>query len=639
MLDNRLNSLRPKFLEQLDLSDKYGFVRLGTKEEFLDLRHQFVHGSYIQLVSERSRPEAFIDRSAPEEFVLTDPGIVDIKTVKVGIIYRLEESSKLGLYSTKVWKEWGAILTASQLYLFKDVGWIKSVLIKQETASQTSAVDSHTLGTSIIRVPIDGFHPSVVVSTKNMVALTSYLSDRQKHSFFVGSGSSAETKDWFAAESKSEMNDWILKINYASSFNTYHIGIHGISNSHTDLKHRRHQSQPSGSSLTELANVTSNGRSSADVNDEKTFTTDTIDEATAVRADDDASLEVFASQKHRERVIAVKRKISKIVKVLAEKEKELEADVRTGRHLKLLAPIQPRTRESVTAAARLLIKRLDTSLINRKRLQCYHSLFELELQVETDFCMELGIDIDELDNDNGEEVDDVNLEAGTEDKIESPSESDKSGPEEESTDNADESRSEPEQAELGPVVEDGEGTTGDNKDVSKSTEELPTVELLPPTSTSTDGQARRSSDSSFIFQTVSADNDSISDSLEIISTIKKSTDSTSSVDKLKDKLTIPKRSRSSSPRREDKNNNNSEAPPAKESGNQRSVSLIRKTNDFTLLGKKFSVVEVNPEFAATPNHNRTTSQSVNYERSSSVGTSINELEPSPSLHSALSSLS
>jgi hypothetical protein len=32
--------------------------------------------------------------------------------------------------------------------------------------------------------------------------------------------------------------------------------------------------------------------------------------------------------------------------------------------------------------------------------------------------------------------------------------------------------------------------------------------------------------------------------------------------------------------------------------------------DFTLHGKKFSVVEVNPEFAATPNHQRTASQTV-----------------------------
>jgi hypothetical protein len=514
--------IRPSLGTVLSLEDPYDYLKVDSPDRFVDLRSQFVHGPCLQLVSERSRPEAFLADDPIADPEHTDPGIVDIKVVKMGIIYRRE--ARRMLYSKSNWKEWGAILTASQLYLFKDPSWLRGAILTQNSSGSVGSLRRAT--TSIVRAPIDGFHPSAVLPINDMVALMSTnldASSSQKYAFLLGSRGG--TQDWFAASSEDDMNDWMMKINFAASFNTYHVGIHGM----TDERARR------GSSI-------------------------------SVESGD---LETPPDiQEHALRMVLVDQKLQQIVMKLSELEQQVEDNIRTGRHLKLLAPIQQRTRETVIYAAGRLAAKLDWHWLEKKRIMCYRDFFVLERQVEMDLCRQNGA--------CGTDMTEVDL------------------------------------AELGQSIRTGSvlsvasiaaasiitSKTGDNGlESPQSLVAGESMSLRLPVSPKSGDMGTRSLSISSSFSETEAKSKHLSPS------------SSNPQDNSSPPLVLPRKGMPLSLRDGvSKRNNSVQEKTVEKAAPQRSGSLMRKTDDFTLHGKKFKVVEVNPEFAASPNHQRSPSQ-------------------------------
>uniref|UniRef100_A0A060SX51 ARAD1A10670p n=1 Tax=Blastobotrys adeninivorans TaxID=409370 RepID=A0A060SX51_BLAAD len=422
LLDGRLDELRPGLSNVLSLEDPYSFKRIESVDEYKNLRQQFIDGPYLQLVSQRSRPEAFLTPDGTADPEHSDPGVVDIKVVKIGILYRRE--ARRMLYSKSAWREWGIILTSSQLYLFKDASWIKN-LIREEAYSSKKAPSER--GPSIIRAPIDGLHPTSVLPTSEMMALLSSSSDapQRKNSFLLsGRGGS---QDWFAAESEEEMKDWMAKLSFASCFNTYRTSIlsDGAAERTTHRPRRMHSLRRRGSFTSirkaEAMNAVQeegdddqpkkgacSGQDSAQETKEPTpelpvlgqdlqISDDSKSEArksiVSGYSEDQHALEVPASplellERYSTQLQLVEVRIREIEEKIREKHNQIRETVRSGDHLKILVPIQQRTREAVILAAGRLSAVLDWQWVDNHRLACYKELFELEHQIVAEILSE-----------------------------------------------------------------------------------------------------------------------------------------------------------------------------------------------------------------------------------------------------------
>ena len=82
---------------------------------------------------------------------------------------RLRKVEKCGPYSmfTKLVQEWGAILTGSQLYLFKNAHWAKG-LVHQFMAAQRHGQPRIPV---VFKPPLQEFKPDALIKTDNAVAL------------------------------------------------------------------------------------------------------------------------------------------------------------------------------------------------------------------------------------------------------------------------------------------------------------------------------------------------------------------------------------------------------------------------------------------------------------------------------------
>lgn len=423
LLDGRLDELRPGLSNVLLLEDPYSFNRIESVDEYKKLRQQFIDGPYLQLVSQRSRPEAFLTPDGTADPEHSDPGVVDIKVVKIGILYRRE--ARRMLYSKSAWREWGIILTSSQLYLFKDASWIKNLIREEAYSSKKPASER---GPSIIRAPIDGLHPTSVFPTSEMMALRSSSSDapQRKNSFLLsGRGGS---QDWFAAESEEEMKDWMAKLSFASCFNTYRTSI--LSDGAADrtpqlprrmLSLRRRGSFTSIRKAEAMNSVqeegdddhrpkkdSSSGQNSAQETKESTPDVPTLGQDLQVpddsksearksivsgHSEDQQAQEVPASplellERYGTQLQLVEVRIREIEEKIREKHNQIRETVRSGDHLKILVPIQQRTREAVILAAGRLSAVLDWQWVDNHRLACYKELFELEHQIVAEILSE-----------------------------------------------------------------------------------------------------------------------------------------------------------------------------------------------------------------------------------------------------------
>jgi hypothetical protein len=365
MLEGRLNSIRPD-LSCLSFEDPYSFAPV-EKEGFLTLRKEFEDGQSLQLISQRSRPGAFLSPDSLDDPNSTGPGVVEIKVVKAGFLYKAEGKRK------NIWREWGIILTASQVYFFKDTSWFKSNIMNQQQSSFFSgrkkrAITAPVLNEvvsddnetqKIIRPLVDGFHPHTVIPTTEIVALFSTDDAPKSKNCFLLSYKSGDF-EWFSSNNEAELNDWALKINFAASFNTFYVV--GISGSLRKLPSKLRALKRNNSDSSTSTRVS--GITTTSVNNKRQEYSDA----------------------HLARKSNVEHKLNLIEKKIDEIQEQLNEHIRTRKSLQLLAPIQLKTREAVFSCAANLTASLKWKWLQRRKLLCYKRYFELDLEVEKELC-------------------------------------------------------------------------------------------------------------------------------------------------------------------------------------------------------------------------------------------------------------
>lgn len=570
MLEGRLNSIRPD-LSCLSFEDPYSFAPV-EKEGFLTLRKEFEDGQSLQLISQRSRPGAFLSPDSLDDPNSTGPGVVEIKVVKAGFLFKAEGKRK------NIWREWGVILTASQVYFFKDTSWFKSNIMNQQQSSIFSgrtkraktvptlneAVSDDNEPQKIIRPMVDGFHPHTVIPTTEIVALFSSDDVPKNKNCFLLSYKSGDF-EWFSSNNEADLNDWALKINFAASFNTFYVvGISGSLHKLTSKLRALKRTNSDSSTSTRVSGTTT----SSVINKRQEY-----------------------SDAHLARKSNVEHKLSLIEKKIDEIQEQLNEHIRTRKSLQLLAPIQLKTREAVFSCAASLTAALKWRWLQRRKLLCYKQYFELDLEVEKELCSLLRpVDTEtSLVNGTSDDVDDV-----------------KSTKSKESTTDVKVHEA------IAPILRDHEPLTSPttsenlfsktsvksssiNSSVSSEGDNNTTPRLVVPKRSRSYYHSRSRSQGLATAPSHSIGHRRSHSQLSPRRSGEHQTGDDASIPSKRMPLTL--RDGSVSRR---KNQTGSNAGNNANSATQRSASLIRNKGDkITLMGKKFHVVEVNPEFGTS----------------------------------------
>ncbi|CCG81364.1 Putative uncharacterized protein [Taphrina deformans PYCC 5710] len=336
IMENKLDGLRPQLGSILE--HDYVLAYTGTLPviNVAKLHTAFTHPATLQLISARSRPEAFATDHSIQNPLDTDPGLVDIQITKIGILRR-KEQKKPG--SKPVYREWGVMLTPSQLLLFKNVQWVKHYMQQARDYAKAEPL--------ILDPPVHNFAPDSYMPTADTVAMwDSTMSKKPTHFCFFGRGGE---QTHLIASSEEEMNDWVAKINYAAAFQTIGVRIRGISaeSMHSESSKRlRHQASVS--------------------------TVSTLNSSLASQA------ELMQARQN-----LLRSKIKDMDTKVNTKEQHLSLLQQHGRNLCTLTPIQPRTRASVISAAGSLSAKLSWARMELVKTQCHRDILAKDLEIET----------------------------------------------------------------------------------------------------------------------------------------------------------------------------------------------------------------------------------------------------------------
>ncbi|KMU85372.1 guanyl-nucleotide exchange factor Sec74 [Coccidioides immitis H538.4] len=351
ILEGKLGSLRPNLKDVMDLEDVYSVSGAGPSPNMNDLHRAFYKPCVLQIVSERSRPDAFLTQSSIANPAESQPGLVDIRVAKVGLLWRKDQKKKK---TRSPWQEWGAVLTGSQLYFFKDVQWVKS-LISQYESRQTGG-RRHPV---TFKPPVSDFKPDSIVSTANAVALLDASYKRHKHAFlFVQHGGFEEV---LLANSDTDLNDWIATINYAAAFRTTAVRMRGMIGANYE-GHLPHKS-------TRADSVTSDTSETPTILDSAAANTRRMDPCLAE--------EIFAARRE-----LVSRKVQEADEKLAVTQKQLDDLLQNARHLQILTPIHPRARDNVVLAAGRIAANIKWVRLDIWRARCHRDVLALDLAEE-----------------------------------------------------------------------------------------------------------------------------------------------------------------------------------------------------------------------------------------------------------------
>ncbi|KAI9824511.1 MAG: hypothetical protein M1819_000866 [Sarea resinae] len=351
ILDNKLESLRPTLGDVMHLDDPYNYLGTAGSLDLANLQKTFFRSGVLQIVSARSRPEAFMSPMTitnPDE---AHPGVVDIKVTKVGILWRKEARKKK---ARSPWQEWGAILTGSQLYFFRNTAWAKSLMHQYEAHHK----NGHAGVPVTFKPPLEAFKPDALMSTDGAVALLDSSYKRHKHAFiFVRHGGFEET---FLADSEEDLNDWLGKLNYAAAFRTAGVRMRGVVGGNYEGQRsrgiRRMDSSTSGQSV-------------------QTPTGDVSIQSGKI--DTQLAQQILAARRQ-----IMLQKVEEAEVKIAAAQKQLDGQLRNARHLQILAPIQPKTREQLVLGAGRMSAKLKWVRMEIWRMKCHKDILVLDLEEE-----------------------------------------------------------------------------------------------------------------------------------------------------------------------------------------------------------------------------------------------------------------
>ena len=349
IIDGNLDALRPNLKEAMHLEDHYNYLGTATSLNLKDLQKTFFKTGVLQIISARSRPDAFMSEKTATNPDDAHPGVVDIKVTKVGLLWRKDAKKRK---TRSPWQEWGAILTGAQLYFFRNTSWIKNLMHQYEMHIK----EGHDGIPIIFKPPLQEFKPDALMSTQAAVALHDSEYKKHKNAFlYVRSGGLDEV---LLADTEDEMNDWLAKLNYAAAFRTSGVRMRGVLGGNYDGQGRRGIRRLDSADATQLVDTPTG-------------------QVSIVRGRIDHKMAEDIQTARRD---FMQQKIEEGDEKVQATQKQLDEQLRNARHLQILAPIQPRTREQLLSAAARMSAQLRWTRMEIWREKCHRDILKMDLE-------------------------------------------------------------------------------------------------------------------------------------------------------------------------------------------------------------------------------------------------------------------
>ncbi|RMZ66992.1 transport sec73 [Pyrenophora seminiperda CCB06] len=349
IFEGKLDALRPTLRDVMQLDDPYNYTGTTATLDTKNIYKLFSKYGVIQIVSSRSRPEAFMSEAAQENPQGTSVGIVEMPVTKVGVLWRKDTKKKK---ARSPWQEWGAVLTRSGLSLFRNSTWAKNLMSQHDMHLKRG--DG---GPVIFQPALPDFKQDHIIPMDGAVALVDNTYKKHKHAFVVFSKSGEET---FLADSEKDLNEWLGVLNYTAAFETLGVRSRGMIGGLYEGQKSRGMRRLESSHST------------------KTVPAASVDAAIhSGKVDNQFAQQMMDARKElmQVRIIESEDKLTQAIK-------GLEARLRDARHLQILAPIQPKTRELVIHAAGRLSAKLKWIRIEIWRMKCHRDILAQELEDE-----------------------------------------------------------------------------------------------------------------------------------------------------------------------------------------------------------------------------------------------------------------
>ncbi|KND88506.1 Protein transport protein sec73, partial [Tolypocladium ophioglossoides CBS 100239] len=348
ILDGNLDALRPNLKDAMHLDDHYNYLGTAACLNLQDLQKTFFKTGVLQIVSARSRPDAFMSEKTATNPEDAHPGIVDIKITKVGLLWRKDTKKRK---TRSPWQEWGAILTGAQLYFFRNTSWVKNLMHQYEHHIKAG----HDGIPIIFNPPLEEFKPDALMSTHGAVALLDTTYKKHKNAFvYVRQGGLEEV---LLADNEDELNDWLAKLNYAAAFRTSGVRMRGVVGGNYDGQGRRGIRRLDSSEATQLIQTPTGPVSIA-----------------RGRIDHKMAEDIQTARRD-----GLQQKIAEAERKVEETQRQLEEQLRNARHLQILAPIQPRTREQLLLAAARMAAQLKWTRMEIWKETCHRDILVQDL--------------------------------------------------------------------------------------------------------------------------------------------------------------------------------------------------------------------------------------------------------------------
>ncbi|TDZ31950.1 Protein transport protein sec73 [Colletotrichum trifolii] len=352
IIDGKLDVLRPSLKDVMELEDHYDYLGTAKGLNVKELQRTFFRTGVLQIVSARSRPDAFRDEKGTTNPAEAAQGVVDIKITKVGVLWRKDVKKKK---TRSPWQEWGAILTGAQLYFFRNTAWIKNLMHQYDSHIKQGLHEEPIT----FKPPLLEFKPDGYLPTKEAVALVDSTYRKHKNAFkYARPGAFVE--EVLLADNEDDMNDWLAKLNYAAAFTTSGVRMRGVVGGNYEGQSRRGIRRLGSSASAQI------------------IQTPTGDVSIVRGQIDHKEAESIQAQRRQTMVEAV----AKADEEIALKEQELEIHLRNARHLQILSPIQAKTRDQVLSAAAHMDVKIKWIRMDMWKSRCHRDVLLKDLAEE-----------------------------------------------------------------------------------------------------------------------------------------------------------------------------------------------------------------------------------------------------------------
>lgn len=343
IFEGNLDLLRPNWKDAMYLEDHFNYLGTASCLNMNDLQKTFFRTGVLQIVSARSRPDAFMSEKTATNPEDAPQGIVDIKITKVGLLWRKDAKRRK---TRSPWQEWGAILTGAQLYFFRNTSWVKSLMHQYENHIKAG----HDGIPIIFNPPLHEFKPDALMSTHGAVALLDTTYKKHKNAFVYVRQEGLD--EVLLADNEDELNDWLAKLNYAAAFRTSGVKMRGLVGGNYDGQGRRGMRRLDSSDGIQLVQTPTGP-------------------VTIARGKIDYKMAEDIQIARRE---FMQEKIAQSNHKVEESQKQLDEQLRNARHLQILAPIQPRTRDQLLSAAARMSAQLKWTRMQIWKEMCHRDI-------------------------------------------------------------------------------------------------------------------------------------------------------------------------------------------------------------------------------------------------------------------------